>query len=390
MAAPSIHGGSILARRRNNALRWVELHDRSGIEIGALDRPLVTTAMSNVRYVDHAANHELMAKYADSPNVQLDRLVDVSYVWGEKTLRESVGESQHFDYVIASHVIEHVPDLVGWLRDVRSILKDGGVLSLVVPDRRFTFDYRRPTSVTSAIIDAHVAQLRRPSPGQVYDHFSHVVHLDATAAWAGDFAPEDLRRKFSDDVAVQKMVLARDSEDYIDVHCWVFTPQSFFRTFRDLARTRLVEFAVAGFVPTEEENNEFYVALEALPSDLDPDDRLEAQLASIPSTSDLMDGQDIRSLVTANRQHGALATGREQGDADVLKILQQLSQELALLRGRIARLDANNGQTAELQRRVDERDRRIEELMGSTSWRATAPFRWITRRVRSWRQDSRA
>lgn len=265
MAAPSTHGGSILARRRNNALRWIELPGRSGIEIGALDRPLVTTEMSDVRYVDHATNDELMAKYAASPNVQLDRLVDVSYVWGEKTLRESVGESEHFDYVIASHVIEHVPDLVGWLRDVRSILKDGGVLSLVVPDRRFTFDYRRPTSAISAIIDAHLAQLRRPSPGQVYDHFSHVVHLDAKDAWAGDFVPEDLRRKFSDDIAVQKMVLAEDSEDYIDVHCWVFTPQSFFTTFRDLARTRLVDFAVAGFVPTEEGNNEFYVALEALP-----------------------------------------------------------------------------------------------------------------------------
>jgi hypothetical protein len=49
--------------------------------------------MSNVRYVDHATNHELMAKYAASPNVQLDRLVDVSYVWGEKTLRESVARA---------------------------------------------------------------------------------------------------------------------------------------------------------------------------------------------------------------------------------------------------------------------------------------------------------
>lgn len=101
-----------------------------------------------------------------------------------------------------------------------------------------------------------------------------------------------------------------------------------------------------------------------------------------------MDGQDIGSFFTANRQHGAPAAGSEPGDAGLLKILQQLSQELALLRGRIARLDADNDQAAELQHRVDERDRRIAELMGSTSWRATAPFRWITRRLRSLRQDA--
>ncbi|MEX3900116.1 methyltransferase domain-containing protein [Paraburkholderia sp. BR10954] len=49
-----------------------------------------------------------------------------------------------FDYVIASHVIEHVLDLVGWVHSLLAALKHAGRIVLAVPDRRYTFDYVRP------------------------------------------------------------------------------------------------------------------------------------------------------------------------------------------------------------------------------------------------------
>ena len=48
------------------------------------------------------------------------------------------------DYVATSHVIEHVANPVKALWEWARVTRDGGILYLVVPDRRFTFDHTRP------------------------------------------------------------------------------------------------------------------------------------------------------------------------------------------------------------------------------------------------------
>ena len=85
-------------------------------------------------FVDHADQAALRAKYADDANVPAEQIVPVDAVWGERTLAECFpGET--FDYVIASHVIEHVPDVIGWLADrslrvraAKAMRPDGGTL----------------------------------------------------------------------------------------------------------------------------------------------------------------------------------------------------------------------------------------------------------------------
>ena len=57
----------------------------------------------------------------------------VDYVWGDRTLVEAVGQGVYFDYLVASHVVEHVPDMIGWFGEIPAVLKAGGVLSLVFP-----------------------------------------------------------------------------------------------------------------------------------------------------------------------------------------------------------------------------------------------------------------
>ena len=37
-------------------------------------------------------------------------------------------------------MIEHTPDLIAFLADCDAVLKDTGVLSLVIPDKRYSFD----------------------------------------------------------------------------------------------------------------------------------------------------------------------------------------------------------------------------------------------------------
>ena len=61
--------------------------------------------------------------------------------------------TEAYDFVIASHVIEHVANplraLVEWIR----VLKEGGVLLMIVPHKEGTFDHRRPVSSLEHLLD---------------------------------------------------------------------------------------------------------------------------------------------------------------------------------------------------------------------------------------------
>jgi len=113
----------------------------------------------------------------------------------------------------------------------------------------------------------------------------------------------------------------------------------------------------------------------------DPQHVLASQLSSIPSTSDLVLGQE-NSLMALKQPLSELVKREGDVEANVAGILRQLSQEVALIREGIALSDGYARRIAELQQQVEERDRRIAELLASTSWKVTAPFRWLTTRLR--------
>ena len=187
-------------------------------------------------YIDHATTEELREKYAKDSNVDTSKIVDVDYVWGEKDLVELTQTKQPFDYLIASHVIEHVPDLIGWLDEIRSILKPGGILSLAIPDKRQCFDYKRQTTELCDAFEAYLHRNKKPSPRQIFDHVASVVHFQGAYTW-GEKIDETSEfthyHTLKDAQAVTKA--AFESGAYHDVHCWVFTPNSFFKVLGELA-----------------------------------------------------------------------------------------------------------------------------------------------------------
>src|SRR3954469_246806 len=132
------------------ALCQIDVARWSGVEIGPLTRPLVRRREGRIFYIDHLPTEDLRKKYAYQHHIDVDKIVDVDFVWGERKLSECVG-GRRFEYCIASHVIEHVPDLIGWLAEIDDILAPGGILSLIIPDSRYTFDILRvPSTITAA------------------------------------------------------------------------------------------------------------------------------------------------------------------------------------------------------------------------------------------------
>jgi hypothetical protein len=248
---------------------WLEQIDpdnMKGLEIGALDKPHFDRTRTQVRYVDHATTDELRAKYADDEAMadRLDVIVEVDFVWGDKPLLEVVGDDAPYDFVFASHVVEHVPDLIGWLREIHDVLRPGGVLALAVPDKRFCFDANRALTTVADVVDAHLRGLRAPGFRQIYDFHANIVPVDPAAIWAGQPVDPDLVRVDlePDEWAYELCQRHASTGAYVDGHCQVFTPASFVDVFAKLTRLDLTPLRIADFHPTVAPSIEFQVTLE--------------------------------------------------------------------------------------------------------------------------------
>lgn len=246
--------------RKKKMLFGLDMSTAVGAEIGALCRPLVTRQDGAVYYIDHANTEELRQKYKNDPNVDVNSLVEVDAVWGKRSLSEALN-GKRVDYVIASHVIEHVPDLVGWLNEIRAILTPNGQLRLAVPDKRFTFDLMREESRLSDVLSAHVVRARIPQPQAILDHVLNVRYdVSAGDIWNGI---ESAGRPAH--TLVDAMNVANDSVvngTYHDVHCWVFTPVSFARICRALAENDLLPMSCINFYDTGRNELEFQVHMQ--------------------------------------------------------------------------------------------------------------------------------
>jgi SAM-dependent methyltransferase len=254
--------------RKGNLLFGLDIQRACGIEIGPLASPIVAKQEGSILYVDYAYTDFLRNRYKNDPNIDISKIVSIDAVWGEKSLSESIGRKT-VDYVIASHVIEHVPDFVTWLSELHSVLNKNGQVRLAIPDKRYSFDYLRQESRLSDILAAHVVRARVPQPHEILDFCLNKVSIDTAAAWRKEIDPTKLMREFTLEGA---MWLAQDvikNGTYHDVHCWVFTPNSFAKLCHSLAEFNLLKFACHSFIDTARNQLEFFVALK------DTDDHCE-------------------------------------------------------------------------------------------------------------------
>ena len=227
-----------------------------GLEIGPSHRPTAAKRDGfNVRILDHLDAAALRDKYA-THGVDISAIEEVDYVWTGQPLDQLVA-GERFAWIIASHVIEHVPDLVGFLNACETILVPGGVLSLAVPDKRYCFDCERENSPLGRVIDVAHAQLTNHSVGTAAEYFLKVRRKGGQIAWderhQGAIEPvhglED---------ALHAMAKVREGH-YFDLHAWVFTPDSFRQIIRDLHDLRLIGLQELHFHSTR--GCEFFVTL---------------------------------------------------------------------------------------------------------------------------------
>jgi hypothetical protein len=181
-------------------------------------------------------------------------------VWGRNTLHEAI-KGRYVDYVVASHVVEHVPDLVTWLLELAAVLKPTGEVRLAVPDRRFTFDYFRRESRLPEVLASYIARARVPQPYSVLDHCLAAADVSTAQAWQQRIDPDSVKRHHTWQGALHLARDAFENGNYHDVHCWVFTPRSFARLIADLSKMELLDFACESFCDTRHNEIEFSVVM---------------------------------------------------------------------------------------------------------------------------------
>jgi 2-polyprenyl-3-methyl-5-hydroxy-6-metoxy-1,4-benzoquinol methylase len=227
-----------------------------GLEIGPSHNPLLSKADGyNIRIADYLDRDGLLEKYHGvRPTGKIE---EVDYVLQGGRLPDEIPD--RFDYIVASHVIEHTVCLVCFLEDCAALLRPGGVLTLAVPDHRYCFDYFRERTALGRVIDVHNAGAKVHSEGSVIEHNLNHVKKGGEAAWSAGF-PGTYVDSYAMPVVKQRAAAAVAGE-YVDTHNWVFTPHQFRLLIHDLNSLGLVTLHEKSFTDTV--GPEFFVVLSA-------------------------------------------------------------------------------------------------------------------------------
>lgn len=232
-----------------------------GLEIGAANNPILRS--SRCKYADYADTETLKSRFSSADYHGAEHIVDVDYVWsGAGSLKPIVG-AQNFGYVIASHVIEHVPNPLGWFRGISDVVRPGGVFNLAIPDMRFTFDIACPPSSLGELVEADLLNYDKPSPRQIFDSCYYGKAVDPGEPWLRHVDVEStpsysggLAARLAYDQAYRSM-----DGDYYDSHCWAFTPKTFLKLLRGACDLELFDYLLGDYHPTIEGEFEFFLNL---------------------------------------------------------------------------------------------------------------------------------
>jgi GT2 family glycosyltransferase/SAM-dependent methyltransferase len=162
-----------------------ELLRGRGIEIGALHLPLPLPPQATVSYVDRMTVDDLRAHYPELAGVDLS---PVDVVDDGELLQTFANAS--VDFIVANHFLEHCEDPIRTIETHLSKLRPAGVLFYAVPDKRYTFDFRRPRTPLAHVVHDY-------EHGPMSSRHDHYVEWERLVYPAGAPPPdeEEARRR---------------------------------------------------------------------------------------------------------------------------------------------------------------------------------------------------
>lgn len=220
-----------------------------GLEVAPFFNPMTDKALLNMIYTDYVSTEENRRKASGMPGLPDNiKVPEIDFVWiPGKPLRECAPDDVKFDFAVASHVLEHVPNPIGWLNEILEVMKVGAILAIVLPDKRTTNDYFRHESSDAELVGWWLERPAIPTTAQIYDFLSNGYQpVDGRPPeFLSNFAPSELRRTYEDTDIVNFMLYSFNERKYIDIHCSVWTPDRFVSAVRRMVTFGIMNVAVS-------------------------------------------------------------------------------------------------------------------------------------------------
>jgi hypothetical protein len=232
------------------------------IEVGAGYLPVAPKSAGWNSFVVDRAEQAALKSNHKSPNLDTELVEEIDSVWAEGPLSDAVPAALlgQFDTMIASHVLERMPDFVGYLKCAARIMGPHGVIAAALPDKRYCFDFFRPASTTGDFLEAHLQRRTRHSLRTAWDQIAYSAALGGKIGWApGQTEFPEFVNTFETSALFAESYSGRAAEPYLGFHAWQFTPASFQLVMLELAALGLIDWRVDSIV--ENATFEFFVFL---------------------------------------------------------------------------------------------------------------------------------
>jgi len=236
------------------------------LEFGPLNFPTVTKKTHpNIFFADIRSTEDVVKMYTSNDylestgiTVDLDSIVHIDYVIKD-SYKQTFKNIEKFDIAILSHVIEHVPDIIEFFRDVTNVLNKNGKLIIIYPDARYCFDHFRNGTT---FIDAYDVYMNKEnSSKRVFDFVYNVVQENNPSYFWHDTKRNDILPNNTFKSAVKAASKARKGELPDDTHFWPFSNYQLIKFLYDMDRAGLLDFDIEEFYPTPENYQECLLVL---------------------------------------------------------------------------------------------------------------------------------
>lgn len=221
----------VMAFRAALALAFLPQTNSKGIEVGAGDRPWPLPGAARCFYGDVRDKADLIEYFKES-TVERDPVFD-----GILDGQTFAGvEANSLDFVISAHVIEHLADPIGSIREAMRVLKPVGVHLLAVPEMRLTHDRNRPPTTLEHLLSDELDS-GKGTRRLVYREHCQYVHPI-----------------YNEPIPEEKLDIEAEKIDNLnmDIHWHVWTGDSF-RAFLEAIAQRH-RFQIIAQVPVQNEN----------------------------------------------------------------------------------------------------------------------------------------
>lgn len=236
------------------------------LEFGPLIRPFVSKKdYPNIIFADVRSTEDIKKLYTSNDyleatglTVDIDSVAEIDYVIKDSYTKTFKNEKK-FDVVYLSHVIEHMPDIISFFRDVVNILNKDGKLVLIYPDARYCFDHFRNGTT---FIDAYDVYMNKSINAKaVFDFTYNVIHENSEWFF---WNSKDIFKKLPKNDFKASLKSLNDSKVNIlpdDVHFWPFSDYQFVKFLYDMDRAGLLDLEISDFHETQYNTQEFMIVL---------------------------------------------------------------------------------------------------------------------------------